>query len=238
MKQPKREAIILAGGLGTRLRGVIGEIPKCMAPVDNKPFLFYLLAFLQTQHVDRVILSLGYKSEQVLSWLNTQRWDFVLDYVIEDIPLGTGGGLRLAMTKASEEQVFVFNGDTYLTLELQQMEHAMGQGKCKTTIALKYLENAGRYGTVTMDAHSRISTFKEKQTKSSGWINAGVYLVHRTNFLADTPSGNFSLETDYLTPEALMGHIFGLSVPGYFIDIGVPDDYAQAQLDFKKNKQQ
>jgi len=237
MKQPKREAIILAGGLGTRLRDVIGELPKCMAPVNGKPFLFYLLELLQAQHVERVILSLGYKSEQVLSWLTTQHWDFVLDYFIEDIPLGTGGGLRLAMTKASSEQVFVFNGDTYLTLELQQMEQAMSQGKCKTILALKYMENAGRYGTVTMDAQSRISTFKEKQANSSGWINAGVYLISRADFLAQTPSGNFSLETDYLSPEALMGHIFGLSVPGYFIDIGVPDDYAQAQLDFKKNEQ-
>ena len=231
----KREAIVLAGGLGTRLRGVIGDFPKCMALINGKPFLYYLFHLLAAQRVKKVILSLGYRSEVVTDWLRENTFPFAIDFVIENTPLGTGGGIQLAMKKASTENVFVLNGDTFFEVDFDTMALFHLSKKSEATLALKEMENTERYGTVQLNESLAITCFEEKMPNSSGLINGGVYLVNRNNFLTKNFPEKFSFETEYLYPASGKGQIFGFPSQGYFIDIGIPSDYEKAQLDFKLN---
>src|SRR4051812_4105319 len=146
------EAIVLAGGLGTRLRGVIGEeTPKCMAPVAGKPFLHYLLQYAVEQGVTRAVLSLGHKSESVTTWLATQRLPLEIDWVIETEPLGTGGGIQLALAQCKADDVFVLNGDTLFLVDMAEMLRFHHQHSSEATLALKAMKQFERYGTVQTD---------------------------------------------------------------------------------------
>ena len=226
------EAIILAGGLGTRLAGVIGDVPKCMAPVAGKPFLHYLVKYLEAQGCTRLVLSLGYRYEQVLEWINTQAFLFPVDYVIEREPLGTGGGIRKAMLKTVGENVAILNGDTFFDLGLKALLGAHLSAGAATTLALKPMRDFERYGTVTVDDAQRITAFAEKQPMAEGLINGGVYIIRREAFLSTPLPEKFSFEKDYLEARVSEGKFSGYTSEGYFIDIGVPDDYARAQADF------
>ncbi|MEO6830562.1 MAG: nucleotidyltransferase family protein [Chitinophagaceae bacterium] len=231
----KREAIVLAGGLGTRLRGVIGDFPKCMALINGKPFLYYLFQFLAAQKIEKVILSLGYRSEVVTDWLRENTFPFAIDFVVENEPLGTGGGIQLAMKKACAENVFVLNGDTFFKLDFDTMKQLHLSKNAVATLALKEMGNAERYGTVKLNESLAITCFEEKMPNSSGLINGGLYLVNRTKFLTKNFPEKFSFETEFLHPASGKGQIFGFPSQGYFIDIGIPSDYEKAQLDFKLN---
>lgn len=231
------EAIILAGGLGTRLRGVIGEeTSKCMAPVAGKPFLHYLIHFAVQNGITRIVLSLGHKSEAVTDWLVTQRFPLQIDWVIETEPLGTGGGIRLAMEQCCGEHVVIFNGDTMFTISISEFLTAHRQFGGETTIALKAMQHFERYGTVHTDVQGRIQSFEEKAPKAKGNINGGVYLIDREVFLGRHLPQKFSFEKDYLEryagEEQFFGYSMGPAMDAYFIDIGVPEDYAHAQKDF------
>ena len=131
------EYIILAGGLGTRLKGVIGAVPKCMAPVLDKPFLGYVLQWLEQQQCSRVVLSLGHLHEVILQWLPTQHFNMTIDYVIETEPLGTGGGIQLAMQQCKSAHVAVLNGDTMFQVSMDSLMAFHTQNKAMTTLALK-----------------------------------------------------------------------------------------------------
>lgn len=226
------ECIVLAGGLGTRLRGVIGAAPKCMAMVAGKPFLFHLLDYLLSQGVTRVILSLGYKHELVTQHPDLNTFPLELDFVVEDEPLGTGGGIRLAMTRARTRNVFVANGDTLFRADLQALYQAHVSTAASVTLALKSMREFDRYGTVEIDSDRKITAFREKRYCAEGLINGGVYLIDKSAFLAQTGEGAFSFETDYLQPHVSDGTLYGCSCEQYFIDIGIPSDYEKAQLDF------
>lgn len=223
----------MAGGLGTRLHGVIGEFPKCMAPINGKPFLHFLFQFLAAQKFDKVVLSLGYKSEVVIAWLSQNSFPFEVDFVIENEPLGTGGGIQLALKKATAENVFVLNGDTFFEVDLDAILQFHLSTCSETTLALKEMETADRYGTVQLAESFAITSFEEKKPNSSGLINGGVYLIQRKFLQAQNFPLKFSFETGFLHPESSKGRIFGFPSPGYFIDIGIPDDYFKAQIDFK-----
>jgi D-glycero-alpha-D-manno-heptose 1-phosphate guanylyltransferase len=228
------EAIILAGGLGTRLRGVIGEeTPKCMAPVAGQPFLHYLLRYAMQQGVTRVILSLGHKSEAVISWLNAQSLSLEIDWVIESEPLGTGGGIQLALQACLTDHVAVLNGDTMFNIGLKRIVNAHSQNGAETTLALKALRNFDRYGIVEKDEAGIITAFQEKAPREQGLINGGIYCISRTEFLNRGLPQKFSFEKDYL--ERFIGErkFYGYQDDSYFIDIGVPPDYEQAQHDFQ-----
>jgi D-glycero-alpha-D-manno-heptose 1-phosphate guanylyltransferase len=227
------ESIILAGGLGTRLQGVIGAYPKCMAPVNGKPFLAYLFEYLAQQKCTRAILSLGYKHEVVAEWLATQLLPFSVDYVIEQEPLGTGGGIQLAMKEGREEHVVVLNGDTMFQVDLtEQMNFHKGR-KAETTLALKSMRHFDRYGVVNVGASGVITSFEEKQYREEGLINGGVYMINKSAFLAKQLPEKFSFEKEYLERYISEEKFFGFKSQGYFIDIGVPGDYANAQNDFR-----
>jgi len=230
--------IILAGGLGTRLRGSIGDIPKCMAPIAGKPFLHYLFKYLEAQGVGQVTLSLGYRAEVVLDWLQKETRTFGIGQVLETEPLGTGGGIALALQACSTSTAFVVNGDTFFDVSLQDMHHHFLRHDTETMLALKHLKNFERYGTVRMQpnagsAGTQILGFQEKQAMASGLINGGIYCIDREAFLQRAFPEKFSFEKDYLETTVGEGRLSGYQSDGYFIDIGVPEDFQRAQTDFQ-----
>ena len=145
------EVIVLAGGLGTRLRSVVKEIPKCLAPIGDRPFLGYLLDWLVSQEVDHVVFSVGYLREQVIDYVQSGVWSFTYDFAVEESPLGTGGGIRLALEKCRENQVFVVNGDTFFPVNMKEMSFQYA-----VTLALKPMKDFDRYGAVSVDPQPSI----------------------------------------------------------------------------------
>lgn len=224
------ECVVLAGGKGTRLRSVVSDLPKCMAPVAGRPFLAWLLDDLREAGFDHIILSLGYKHEAVEAWVATRPDRDSITCVVEEEPLGTGGGVRLALRQAREGAVFILNGDTFFGVDYAAMQAFHRQSGAQATLALKPLRDFDRYGEVTLDGQGRITAFREKRPCAEGLINGGVYLLQR-EALAEMPD-RFSLEKDYFEPKAVSADLAGFQSEGYFIDIGIPADYARAQRDF------
>ncbi|GAB3009498.1 hypothetical protein GCM10027051_08160 [Niabella terrae] len=231
--EPK-EAIILAGGLGTRLRSAVPDLPKCMAPVAGHPFLYYLINYLRMQGIERLIFSLGYKHEHILDWLEESYPTLDYEYVIEAEPLGTGGAVRLALQKAKSDQVFIANGDTLFGFDATALMQCHQQTGAACTLALKPMQDFDRYGVVTTNRQHRILRFEEKKFYTSGWINAGVYLLDKSRFLSHNFPERFSFEKDYLEARVAQGDFSGLSAENYFIDIGIPEDFQRAQSDFQQ----
>lgn len=226
------ETIILAGGLGTRLQSTIGDFPKCMASVAQKPFLHYIFEYLENQGCSRIILSLGYKHEVITRWVNAKEKSFKIDYVIEEYPLGTGGGIRLALEKSKEENLIVLNGDTFFNIDLKGLLSFHVQKNAETTLALKQMEDFERYGSVHTDVENRILSFEEKKHKRKGLINGGIYVIRKADFLSRSLPEKFSFEKDYLENFVTEKRFFGKTFSGYFIDIGIPEDFQKAQKDF------
>ena len=219
------EAIILAGGLGTRLRSVTGEVPKCLAPVDGKPFLQYLLEWLARFEVTHVVLSVGYLKEQVFRFIESREWPFDISYAIENEPLGTGGGIRLALQRCRGEKVYVVNGDTFFNVDLNALPFV-----APVTLALKPMRDFDRYGAVDWDG-DLVTAFHEKNPCAEGLINGGVYALDRSQSDLTLFPRKFSFEKDFLEPLADLHQVAGRVQDGWFIDIGVPEDYARAQME-------
>lgn len=231
------DAIILAGGLGTRLRSVVSEVPKCMAPVCGKPFLFYLLSYLNNyKEIEKVILSVGYLKEHIYDWVreNHSLFRFQIDYAVEETPLGTGGGIKLALSKTEAENVLILNGDTFFDVDLTELYRKSGTmaSDAALSVALKKMENFDRYGTVTTEGATVIS-FNEKKHCDSGLINGGVYIINQKNLDLNSYPENFSFEKEVLEKLSQQQKIAGFEQNRYFIDIGIPEDYAKANEDFK-----
>jgi len=217
------EAVILAGGLGTRLRSVVSEVPKCMAPVDGKPFLQYMLEWLSRFDVSHVVLSVGYLREVIFAFIDSREWPFEISYAVEEEPLGTGGGIRLALTKCREDRVIVLNGDTFFNVDLKALTFA-----APVTLALKPMRDFDRYGAVDL-AGGLVTGFHEKTACTEGLINGGVYALVRSRLDLAFYPGRFSFEKDLLEPLAAARLVAGQVQEGYFIDIGIPEDYTRAQ---------
>jgi D-glycero-alpha-D-manno-heptose 1-phosphate guanylyltransferase len=229
------DAIILAGGLGTRLRSVVSDIPKCMAPINESPFLFYLIKHIEKfPLIDRVILSLGYKSEVVVAWIDKKgSFSLKFDYSIEDNPLGTGGAIKKALNYIDSEDVLVLNGDTFFGLDILAFYKRHREKQASISLALKEMNNFERYGNVVLNNENKVLCFAEKEFCSKGRINGGVYLLNRKEIdFCDSPE-SFSFETSYL-PSAIRERddIFGFLHSEYFIDIGIPSDFKKAQEEF------
>ncbi len=227
------EAIVLAGGLGTRLRSVVPDLPKCMAPINGIPFLAYLIDHLTAQGVTHFVFALGYKSDEFLDFLNAKLPQNNFSIVIEEEPLGTGGAIKLAMGKTSAENIIALNGDSLYKLDLTQLMHFHQVNHSHCTLALKPMQSFERYGSVEINEHFNIVSFKEKQYMEIGLINGGVYAIHVASFLALPLPTKFSLEKDYLEKYAQDFKFYGNVQEAYFIDIGIPEDYAKAQIEFK-----
>jgi D-glycero-alpha-D-manno-heptose 1-phosphate guanylyltransferase len=223
------ECIILAGGQGTRLRAIVSDLPKPMADIAGRPFLWWLMTRLNRQDVGRVIFSLGYRSESIQNYFGTRFEGIQISYAIEKEPLGTGGAMKYALEQASESQVLVLNGDTYADVNLRALLRSLDSESTHLALAVAYQCNSARYGFVAIDERTGIITgFREKEGHGAGYINAGVYCVRRDIFKNSTPA-KFSFEHDFLPRHLRV--IRPLAVKGArgFIDIGVPEDYARAQ---------
>ena len=188
------EAIILAGGLGTRLRGVIGEIPKCMAPIDGKPFLQYQLEWLSRFDVTHVVLSVGYLKEQVIDFVDSREWPFEISYAVENEPLGTGGGIRLALSECRGNLVYILNGDTFFNVDLNALTFT-----APVTLALKPMRNFDRYGAVDWNG-DLVTGFREKAPCAEGLINGGIYAIDRSQLDMALYPKKFSFEKKVLEP--------------------------------------
>jgi len=221
------EAVILAGGLGTRLRAVVQDVPKPMAPIAGRPFLEILLANLSRQGFRRVILSVGYMADSIVDYFGTHFGNLELQYAIEEEPLGTGGALSEALRHCTSDHAFVFNGDTFLDLEVGAMEGIWQQDRLPV-IALREVPDTSRYGRVELDGR-RVVNFGEKTNAGPGRINAGCYVLP-VDILADFKSpAPFSFEADFLRYAIRDTEFVGFVSNGLFIDIGIPEDFVRAQ---------
>jgi D-glycero-alpha-D-manno-heptose 1-phosphate guanylyltransferase len=228
-------AIILAGGFGTRLQSVVNDLPKPMAPISGEPFLNYQLNYLKHYGIKNVILSVGYLSEKIKAYYGDNFNGLTIDYVVEETPLGTGGGIRLALEKCTESLSFVLNGDSFFDVDLIKFYGQHIQNRSQISLALRKVNNSARYGTIEKTKENIISSFKEKSgIDHEGIINGGVYLLDKNLYLQKTPSStNFSIEKDFFEKQLSNSLISGFEFEGYFIDIGIPEDYLKAQNDFK-----
>ena len=224
------DVVILAGGLGTRLRSVVSEVPKCMAPVAGRPFLWYLLEQLRHYAVRRVILSVGYLREVIQDWIaaHADEYPFEFVFAVEEEPLGTGGGIRLAVSMAESSDVVVLNGDTFYDADLQALADARRVAGTPVAIALKPMRDFDRYGTVELGAGGIITAFREKAPCAEGLINGGIYALDAGSGVLEGHGPRFSFEKDVLEPQCAAGTLSGVVQDGFFIDIGIPDDYASA----------
>ena len=223
------EAIVLAGGFGTRLRSVVSDVPKPMAPIGDKPFLAYLMDRLAKNGVNRVILSVGYMSEKIIEYFGYQYAGMEVIYSKEDIPLGTGGAIKLALNLVLGDHVFVFNGDTFLDLEMRNVE-LLWQDTKKPVIVGVSVHDASRFGALKIsNSGFAVDGFLEKGVQTHGIINAGCYLLP-IDLLNEFENGvNFSFEKDYLETRKINDFVFFKS-SGYFIDIGIPADYKKLYM--------
>jgi D-glycero-alpha-D-manno-heptose 1-phosphate guanylyltransferase len=226
-----KETIILAGGLGTRLRSAVPDLPKCMAPVKNKPFIGYVIDYYAEQGINKFIFSLGYKHDAIENYLNRAYPLLSKKYVVEPEPLGTGGAIRLACRAATEKNVLVLNGDTIFNIGLCQLADFHYQHQSHCTLSLKPMANFDRYGVVELEPDNRIKSFKEKQFYENGLINGGVYALNVPAFMEEPLPDKFSFEKDYMELKYSLGHMYGVVQEGYFIDIGIPEDYERAQTE-------
>ena len=220
------DAIVLAGGFGTRLQSVVKEIAKPMALINDKPFLAYLIEYLKGFGINRVILSVGYKKESIQNHFKTSYHDVSICYSEEETPLGTGGAIKKALQMTTSPKVLVINGDTFFRLDIIRFIESMKNEQI--ALALKPMSDFDRYGSVVLN-NGKVVSFEEKKPMKEGLINGGVYLIDKTIFQT-THEEVFSFET-FLQNQQEIG---GFVCEGYFIDIGIPEDYFKAQQDFKE----
>lgn len=223
------ESIVLAGGLGTRLRGAVPDLPKAMAPVAGQPFLSYLLDFLELDGIRRVVLALGYRSEMIRGFFGVARGRLELVYSVEDEPLGTGGALARALPLLHGPAAFVVNGDTFLRLNYAGMASIWKRDEqVPLVVAVRPVSDAGRYGRAVV-VDERIREFASHGTPGPGLVNAGIYLLAQDILNRYPMPEKFSWEKDFL--EARVAEIrplaFHCDVP--FIDIGIPEALDRAQ---------
>jgi D-glycero-alpha-D-manno-heptose 1-phosphate guanylyltransferase len=223
------EAVILAGGLGTRLRQAVNDVPKPMAPIAGHPFLAYLLRHLEQNGVRRIVLAVGYRHEAIQDFFGSVYGALHLDYSVEHELLGTGGGLRQALSYTEGKYAFVVNGDTFLRLDYPTMAAVLpGDDSVEMILALRRISDASRYGRAVL-SNDRIQAFTTDGTSGPGLINAGSYLVRRDLFERYPMPPKFSLERDFL--EARVSEIRPVAFPceAAFIDIGIPEAFEEAQ---------
>lgn len=226
------EAIVLVGGLGTRLRGVVGDVPKPLAPVAGRPFLTWLLDRLAAMDIGHVVLATGYRSDQIEMAIGQEWKGMALSYSIESEPLGTGGAIAMARAHLRGAAAHVLNGDTWLSYSPAVLAALVQERGAGIGVALAEVPDVSRYGVVRLNGE-RILGFDEKGQVGSGHINAGCYYLDPVT-LAGMPDGRYSFETEILEPMAVTGRIVGLKGGKGFIDIGIPEDYARAQILFSR----
>ena len=229
-----KEVIILAGGFGTRLKSVVVDKPKCLAEVNQVPFISYLVDSLIQYNFDRFVFSLGYLKDDVIDYINEYYPNLNVIFSVEEKPLLTGGAIRLALEHVVSDSVLILNADTYLGVNLDLLYDYHLNLNSDITMTLKPMKNFDRYGSVKFDNQKKIYSFEEKKYIEFGYINCGyIYLKKEILkcFQINTP---FSLENDFINKKINEININAFIDNSYFIDIGIPEDYLKANEDFKK----
>lgn len=235
------QAILLCGGMGTRLRSVVSDRPKPMADICGKPFLQYLLEMLRDKGITEVIFALGYMGEMIEEYFQDgSAFGLKIAYSYEEEPLGTGGAIRNALPKILEEEVLVLNADTYFPMDYQGLYHFHQENDGDFSLATRAVPDISRYGAVRRDAAGRILAWNEKLEDGgqplAGEINGGIYVMKKS-LIAEIPEGKQSLEQDCIPKWLSEGkRIFGFPFEGYFMDIGIPKDYQQFITDVEQGK--
>ena len=235
------QAILLCGGMGTRLRSVVADRPKPMADICGKPFLQYLLEMLRDKGITEVIFALGYMGEMIEEYFQDgSAFGLKIAYSYEEEPLGTGGAIRNALPKILEEEVLVLNADTYFPMDYQGLLRFHQENDGDFSLATRAVPDISRYGAVRRDAAGRILAWNEKLEDGgqplAGEINGGIYVMKKS-LIAEIPEGKQSLEQDCVPKWLSEGkRIFGLPFDGYFMDIGIPKDYQQFITDVEQGK--
>jgi NDP-sugar pyrophosphorylase family protein len=223
------QALILVGGLGTRLRSILPDRPKALAPVAGRPFLTFLFDQLLAAGVRRAVLCTGYRAHQVEETFGPRYGELALTYSPEETPLGTGGALRHALPLLDGDLALVLNGDSYVDCSPAEFRAWHRQHGFAGSLLLTWVEDAARFGTVDVGASGRIRAFREKQgLDRPGWINAGVYLLARSlleRLPADRP---VSLEREAF-PLWLAEGLGGWARRAAFLDVGTPESLARAE---------
>lgn len=214
------QAIVLCGGLGTRLKSVISDIPKPMAPINGKPFLEFIFEYLKKQDIKEVILAVSYKYEIIRAYFKDEFLGIKIKYSIEKEPLGTGGAIKQALNSV-EKEAFVLNGDTFFDIDLFKLKLC----ESKICLALKTMKDFDRYGAVELDGNF-IKSFKEKEFIKQGFINGGIYLLAKGIFEGFSLESKFSFES-FLQENFRVLKARAEIFEDYFIDIGVPKDYRE-----------
>ena len=223
------QAVILAGGFGTRLRARISDVPKPMAPIAGRPFLEFLLDRLEAAGCTRVVLATGYMSEIIEGHFGDRYGSMRVDYSVETTPLGTGGAVLRALRGMPDEPTLVLNGDTWLDMDLRAFADWAQQRAPADVVLLRRVDDVSRFGSVALDGEC-ITRFGEKSGSGPGLINAGIYWLHRASFERHAFSETFSLENDFFQSHLAQLDLRGTVTEGEFIDIGLPEDYDRAQL--------
>ncbi len=229
-----KEAIILAGGMGTRLRASVPDLPKSMAPVNGRPFLEYVLDYLELYSVKKVILATGHLHD-VIELHFGKRYKYInIAYSHETEPLGTGGAVRQAFEQIDGRHAIVMNGDTMFRTNLGKLYDFQLIHQSKLSIVVREVKDAARYGTVEFDETARITAFREKgQQTGKACINGGTYAIQKEFFYSLDLPEKFSLEKDCFEKIYTTHPIYALKCHQFFLDIGIPEDYEKAQQEFK-----
>lgn len=225
------EAIVLAGGLGTRLKQVVPDLPKSLAPIAGRPFMSYLLDYVRKQGVNRFVFALGYKTELIENFVKGYLPKGTYSFSIETEPLGTGGAVYKACKQITSGNSIVLNADTFFSVSFSKLYRLHEQEKADCTIALKSMTDFNRYGAVSINEKKEVTGFSEKKHQTKGLINGGVYALNTESFIKRSFPDIFSFEKDYLEKNYQKGNILGFVSDAYFIDIGIPEDYNKAQIE-------
>ncbi len=229
------QAVILAGGLGTRLRSVVADRPKVMAMVRGQPFLARLLNQLVRAGIGKVVICTGYLSEKIREVFGNKYRSLRIAYSEESVPLGTAGALRLALPFINSDPVLVMNGDSYCDVSLADFWFEHQRHGAKVSMLLTKIGDTQRFGRVELGADGVVVGFREKSGEAgTGIINAGIYLVQKSLIADLKTDAVISLERDVL-PKWIGRGLFGFTSEGKFLDIGTPEDYATAESFFAKD---
>lgn len=228
------QAIILCGGLGTRLRSIVSNVPKSMAPIQGIPFMQLQLEKLKMAGCNKVVFAVGYKKELIENYFKNDFLGMELVYSKEEEPLGTGGALKQALDYITEDFAIVLNGDVYLDIDFNKLIDRHINTGAVYTLAIKPMENFDRYGNIIFEGDKIIAHIEKKPT-NKGYINLGCYVVNKNIFINMNMPNKFSLETDYLTNNITKRLHSYYIYDGYFIDIGIPEDYEKF-LKYMKDK--
>lgn len=229
------EAIILAGGLGTRLSETVPDLPKALAPVNGHPFLSYLLDYLDRWGFSKAVLSVGHRHDAIIQRFGTGYKSLTIEYCVEEKPLGTGGALLKALQHIDSYLAFVFNGDTYFDVNLQRLYDFRQIKEADLCMTVHFENDTRRYGSIEFDNNNRVIQYHEKGSgPEEGYINGGVYLLRKDYLLNFGLPLKFSLERDFFQQYYTTEEFYAMRCFSFFRDIGTPADYQKAQDEFQR----